>query len=124
MIRGWLSAAYDAAGLDERDAVEFWPTRIGSRRAQALQDLRALGEAERVLKTVLASGDADVRAMMSGLLIDTGHVAEFLGDETAAVGAFERSLQFTEADRLLERAATLSALGIAYRHVGRVDDSD
>src|SRR5207248_125841 len=65
--RNWLSFAYEAAGRDERDAVEFWPKALGTLKAQALEDVRALSEARRVFEPVAGTPDPDVQGpTMSG----------------------------------------------------------
>ncbi|MEV7541611.1 serine/threonine-protein kinase [Streptomyces sp. NPDC089915] len=85
--RGLLHYAYRTAGLDERDAVDFWPPDTGGPHAQLLGDLRTLREARRVLDSLPGrERDRPERAYARvRCLAETARVLEALGDTDGAL---------------------------------------
>ncbi|MFD7812882.1 protein kinase [Streptomyces sp. NPDC059785] len=88
--RALVHYAYRTAGLDERDAVDFWPVDVGGPRAQLLGDLRALREAGRVLDGLpRQQQDAEETAYARGRCVaETGRVLEALGDVDGALAHY------------------------------------
>ncbi|MET7783401.1 protein kinase [Streptomyces mirabilis] len=88
--RALLHYAYRTAGLDERDAVDFWPLDVGGPRAQLLGDLRALREARRVLDGLpRQQQDAPETAYARGRCVaETARVLEALGDIDGALAHY------------------------------------
>jgi serine/threonine protein kinase len=82
--RGWLSFACEAGVLDQEQMIRLWPSRLGSRRSQALEDLNALAEADRALAS-LAAPSAQQRLVSAMIRIDMGHVHQSLGDLPGAI---------------------------------------
>ncbi|MEV6419580.1 serine/threonine-protein kinase [Streptomyces sp. NPDC051662] len=88
--RSLLHYAYRTAGLDERDAVGFWPLDVGGPRAQFLGDLRALREARRVLDGLPRQRrDTPETTYARGrCAAETGRVLEALGDSDGALAHY------------------------------------
>ncbi|MFI6358836.1 protein kinase [Streptomyces sp. NPDC050743] len=88
--RGLLHYAYRTAGLDERDAMDFWPLDAGGPRAQLLGDLRALRETRRVLDSLPPhQRDTPDTAFARGRCVaETGRVLEALGDVGGALAQY------------------------------------
>lgn len=92
--RKLLGYAYRTAGIDERDAVRFWPLDSGGPRAQLLADLRALREAQRVLDRPVGqehNGPETVyaRGRCAG---ETARVLEALGDLDGAMAHYRTAV--------------------------------
>lgn len=124
--RGWLSFACEAGVLDQEQMIRLWPSRLGSRRSQALEDLNALTEADRALAS-LAAPSAQQRLASAMIHIDMGHVRESLGDLPGAIQDYQRSVQISQAlegDEARSRCAeALNHLAIALREQGRAGDA-
>ncbi|MET8275682.1 serine/threonine-protein kinase [Streptomyces sp. NPDC005096] len=88
--RALVHYAYRTAGLDERDAVDFWPVDVGGPRAQLLGDLRTLREAGRVLDGLpRQQQDVPETAYTRGRCVaETGRVLEALGDVDGALAHY------------------------------------
>ena len=125
--RGWLQFAYQAAGRDERQAVAYWPSGVGTRRARALEDLRALTEAQRVLESTLSTESVELRTALADLRTELAHVRRSLGDASGAIQEYEASVRVLEdmpgeRDRL-RLSSVLVSLAILLRVEGREDDA-
>ncbi len=124
--RGWLNFACEAGVLDQEQMIRLWPSRFGSRRSQALEDLNALAEADRALAS-LAAPSAQQRLASAMIHIDMGHVHQSLGDLPGAIKDYQRSVQISQAldgDEARSRCAeALNHLAIALREQGRADDA-
>jgi serine/threonine protein kinase len=120
--RAWLELAYETAGLQRRDAIAFWPKGAFMRKARALEDLRALTEAVRVLEPV--AGTDDLRLQLGMLRVDQGRVRETLEDRCVAIEdyAAARSLfaSVPEWGASLEVGA-LTHIATLLRREGRID---
>lgn len=114
--RELLGAAYEAAGRDPGEAVRFWPSGHGSRASQAMEDLRALTEAARVLDTV-PDPDDPVRLLRARVTAESGRVRHSLNDLPGAIAAYRSAAAALEgpAGRGPDRAYALS-LRLAVLH--------
>ena len=124
--RGWLRFAYDAAGLDDRDAVAFWPNSVGTLKAQALQDLRALSEARRVLEPAAEAQGRSAVIAYGHLLVDIGRVRVALGDRQGAIRDYEEAVRVLGDEGLdagLDESRALVGLAILLRGEERQEDS-
>ncbi|MFI1422715.1 protein kinase [Streptomyces sp. NPDC020731] len=127
--RELLGEAYQAAGRDPGEAVRFWPSGHGSRASQAMEDLRALTEAARVLDTV-RDPEESVRVMRAHVIAESGRVRHSLNDLPGAVDAYRSSAraleELTGPDReygLSLRLAVLHSLSIVLRLSGSAGES-
>ncbi|QDI68153.1 hypothetical protein CD934_05335 [Streptomyces calvus] len=130
--RELLGAAYGAAGLDPGESVRFWPSGHGSRASQAMEDLRALTEALRVLDT-LPDPDVPVRLLRARATAESGRVRHSLGDLPGAVDAYRSSaraledlvgLEGPDAEYALSlRLSVLHSLAIVLRLSGAAGES-
>ncbi|WP_406147903.1 protein kinase domain-containing protein [Streptomyces sp. NBC_01012] len=122
--RELLGAAYRAAGRDPGDAVRFWPSGLGSRVSQAMEDLRALTEAARVLDTVDAPDPPYLGPLVTA---ESGRVRHGLGDLPGAVQAYRTSARALEAldsaDARSLRLSVLHSLAIVVRLSGSPAES-
>jgi serine/threonine protein kinase/tetratricopeptide (TPR) repeat protein len=120
--RAWLQLAYETAGLEPRDAVAFWPKRVGSRKARGLEDLRALMEARRVLEPAAATEEQ--RLQLGMLRGDIGQVRESLDDRAAAIDEYRaaRAIFASVPDQGASlEAQVLTRLAIALRSDGDIE---
>ncbi|KOY53759.1 serine/threonine-protein kinase [Streptomyces sp. XY332] len=95
--RQLLHYAYVTAGVDERDAVGFWPSRTGSLKSQLLEDLRALSEAWRVLVDIPDGVAPDVAVKRARCAAAMGEAQVGLGDLASAVDRYRTSVHILEA---------------------------
>jgi serine/threonine protein kinase len=124
--QAWLAFAREAGVLDEEQMIRLWPSRLGSRRSQALEDLSALGEADRALAS-LAAPSAQQRLASAMIHVDMGHVHLSLGDLPGAIQDYQQGIQISapvdDDQARLSTAETLNQLAIALRQQGRTDDA-
>ncbi|TVT55842.1 serine/threonine protein kinase [Amycolatopsis rhizosphaerae] len=110
----WLALAYQAAGIDLRETGRFLPTQRGNRRSQALEDLRALAEARRVLDQL---PDSPVsrweRARIRG---DIARIQLSLGDAAGGIATLRAAVDLDAGAPL--QAALLNELALALRDMG------
>jgi tetratricopeptide (TPR) repeat protein len=124
--RGWLQQAYRESGTDPQTIGEYWPVRMGNRRAMALADLRALEEARRLLEPA-AAGDPGRTYSLGLLRSDIALVLASLGDSPGAIREMGVCIDLLgplagpEAARDL--AVALIRLAIELRKVGRREES-
>jgi len=118
--RARLMEAYELAGLDQRDAVAYWPRGSGTRRSQAMDDLRALWQARTVLSG--ASASERVRWARWGVRRDMGAVASSVGDLSGAASHYEEAVRElgepTDDGERLALVDVLVGLTIALRTAG------
>ncbi|NUT47316.1 MAG: protein kinase [Saccharothrix sp.] len=120
--REWLDIAYRAAGLVPEAAVEFWPARLGNRRAQSLDDLRALTEARRVLDQ--APDSEPIRYERARLRGEYGRVQRALGDLAGAVASLRDSAALADDDHALPLlAVVLVELATVERDSGDIESA-
>ncbi|MEW2603426.1 hypothetical protein AB0894_06415 [Streptomyces sp. NPDC047916] len=123
----FLHYAYAAAGLDERDAVAYWPSRSGPPKAQLLEDLRGLSEAWRVLVKTPNGARSDLRLVRARCAAAIGEVQAELGDLAAAVEQYRTSVHLLDALPLEESrgdlATALNCLAILLRREGETKES-
>ncbi|MET7291001.1 protein kinase [Streptomyces griseoloalbus] len=130
--RELLGAAHQAAGRDPGEAVRFWPSGHGSRASQAMEDLRALTEAARVLDTV-RDPDVPVRILRARVTAESGRVRHSLNDLSGAVEAYRSSARALEGVEGLAgpdveyvlslRLAVLHSLAVVLRLSGSAGES-
>ena len=124
--RGWLNFAYEAGVLDQEQMIRLWPSRLGSRRSQALEDLNALAEADRALAN-LAAPSAQQRLASAMIHIDVGHVHQSLDDLPGAIQDYQQSVQISaeldDDQARLSTAEALNHLAIALRQQARTNDA-
>ena len=94
--RLWLQMAYEAAGEDAAQAVAHWPSGVGTTKARLLEDVRALGQAERVLVRAGAEHADGLAYDLARLRGQIARVRRRLGDADGAIQDYEA------ASRLLE----------------------
>jgi serine/threonine protein kinase/tetratricopeptide (TPR) repeat protein len=124
--RSWLQFAYQAAGQDKLQAVPYWPSGVGTKRAQTLEDLRALSEAQRVLEGV-ARPTSELLLGLAELRADLGNVRISLGDAAGAIGDYEAGARLLDTipgeHAKFTLAGVLTDLAILLRGQGRRDDA-
>src|SRR5262249_8127106 len=74
--REWLNKALKADGRDPGEAEKLLPARSGSRKAQALADLAAYEEAQRIYVRLIASGRKELEADLATLCMEKAVVHE------------------------------------------------
>lgn len=115
--RSWLHFAYHSAGLDPKAAVAFWPSQLGTRKSQALEDLRALAEARRVLDQ-LPDGP-EIRWNRAHIRGEIARIELSLGNRAGGIASLRAGINVGAGDHL--QAALLTELGTALRDAGEVD---
>ncbi|MGW4022499.1 serine/threonine-protein kinase [Streptomyces sp. NPDC005009] len=127
--RELLGTAYEAADRNPGEAVRFWPSGHGSRASQAMEDLRALTEAARVLDTVRDPGEP-VRLLRARVTAESGRVRHSLNDLPGAIDAYRSSARALKGlagpDRehgLSLRLAVLHSLSVVLRLSGSAGES-
>ena len=125
--RMWLGIAYEAAGFSALDAAPFLPSNTGTLKSQALEDLRALAEAERVLDPVAISRGSEMLRQLGRLRADLGRVRAFLGDSLGAIkdysAASEAFASLDADDARIDHAVTLTRLAVVLRQHDRATGS-
>ncbi|GHE08346.1 serine/threonine-protein kinase [Streptomyces alanosinicus] len=117
--RGLLHYAYRTAGLDERDAVAFWPPDAGGPRAQLLGDLGALRETRRVLDGLPGQqrDTAETGFARARCVSETGRVLEALGDMDGALAQYRTAAGLCD-DHVHLLCAVLGSLCRLQRRTG------
>ncbi|MGH9966734.1 MAG: protein kinase domain-containing protein [Pyrinomonadaceae bacterium] len=104
--REWLRVAYETVGEDPAKAVEKWPVRLGTPKAQAVADLGALEEARRLLESALGTVDPALQSALGQLCGEIASVHKSLGDAPEALREYDRGISILE--RLDDRSARLN----------------
>ncbi|MCB8905514.1 MULTISPECIES: serine/threonine-protein kinase [unclassified Streptomyces] len=125
--REFLRYAYATAGLDEREAVSYWPTRAGSLKSQHLEDVRALNEAWRVLAEIPEGADPGLSIVRARCAAALGEVQADLGDLTDAIERYRTSVRILEALAPEESrgflSPSLNCLAVLLRRDGDTEES-
>ncbi|MFF4422248.1 protein kinase [Streptomyces sp. NPDC001549] len=125
--REFLRYAYAVAGLDEHEAVSYWPTRTGGRKSQLLEDLRALNEVWRVLAEIPDGADPGPQIVRARCAAALGEVQADLGDLADAIERYRTSVRILEALAPEESQGHLSpalnCLAVLLRRDGSTEES-
>jgi tetratricopeptide (TPR) repeat protein len=87
--RDLLTEAYKLVGLDFSAGAPYFPSRIGTRRARAIEDLRTLWQARTVLES--APDSPHGRWLRSYVCHDMAVVASLIGDLSGAADYYEEA---------------------------------
>jgi tetratricopeptide (TPR) repeat protein len=99
--REWLIKAFKAEGRDPAQVEAFLPRRADSRKAQAIADLAAYEEAERILERLVADGRIDLEPLLASLCLNMAFVHQYTGDVPGAAAHYDRAISIR--DRLVSR---------------------
>ncbi|WP_067144344.1 serine/threonine-protein kinase [Microtetraspora malaysiensis] len=123
--RGYLNFAYERAGRDPAEAVEYWPRRGGGFTAHALADLYAFQHASDMLST--APTTEDQIEGLARIRWNQAQIQRVLGDGDKAIRDLEAAATLLAdtgtARHHAMRAVTLLTMATALREQGRHDDA-
>ncbi len=113
--REWLIMAFQADGRDPAQAQAFLPARGGSRKAQAIADLAAYEEAQRIFERQVAGGRIDLETQLACICAEKALIHKHTDDIPGAVALYDRAIANYE--RLVEaegRRELANELALAY----------
>jgi serine/threonine protein kinase len=101
-VGGWpnpgkiLRVAFEAEGRDPAEAAALVPKPQGSRKAQAMADLAAYQEAQRILERLVASGRKDQETRLAAHYVFQAVIHECLDDVPGALALYDRAIGLRE----------------------------